>query len=228
MTTEKTPAERAKIIDKIKKCLALSKSASEHEAAAALRQAQKMMKLYQIDEMEVEGEIIVNAFVDTREKFSVLKPDSITSITRLMSAAFGVMVMFSRSPSGRHRITYWGNYAAVTIAIHAHKMVYRAADEGWEKYKSTFYKAEESVPKKVKPSYVLGWCEMVAQKVEDLAPRGDAWDRMKKAVETKSGGAPIPEIGKKKKELEIDSHAAHHGVEAGKKFNLHIPLTSNE
>lgn len=38
------------IIDKISKCLALSKSANEHEAAIALRQAQALMQKYKISE----------------------------------------------------------------------------------------------------------------------------------------------------------------------------------
>lgn len=38
------------ILDKIKKCMALSKSANEHEAAAALRQAQALMKKHRISE----------------------------------------------------------------------------------------------------------------------------------------------------------------------------------
>lgn len=46
--------DREKALDKIKKCLALSKSANEHEAAQALKQAQALMKRYGIDEQEVE------------------------------------------------------------------------------------------------------------------------------------------------------------------------------
>lgn len=42
-----------KIISKIKKCLALAKSNNPHEAAAALRQARKMMTQYQINEADV-------------------------------------------------------------------------------------------------------------------------------------------------------------------------------
>lgn len=33
-------SDKSKILDKIKKCLALSKSSNQHEAQAALRQAQ--------------------------------------------------------------------------------------------------------------------------------------------------------------------------------------------
>lgn len=44
---------RDKIIDKIKKCLALSASSNEHEAAAALRQAKILMESHGVTEVDV-------------------------------------------------------------------------------------------------------------------------------------------------------------------------------
>lgn len=44
---------RKAILEKIKKCLALSASSNEHEAAAALRQARALMDKYGIDDQDV-------------------------------------------------------------------------------------------------------------------------------------------------------------------------------
>lgn len=46
-------SERDKIMDKIKKCLKLSASSNEHEAAAALRQAQALMEKHDIDHADM-------------------------------------------------------------------------------------------------------------------------------------------------------------------------------
>lgn len=46
--------DKEKVLDKIKKCLALGESANEHEAAQAIRQAQILMKKYGISEIDVE------------------------------------------------------------------------------------------------------------------------------------------------------------------------------
>ena len=46
--------EHEKIIDKIKKCLALSNSDNPHEAAAGLRQAQKLMQMHGLNELDIE------------------------------------------------------------------------------------------------------------------------------------------------------------------------------
>lgn len=48
------PKELERIIRKIKHCLALSASVNEHEAAAAMRQAQKLMQKYRISEIDVQ------------------------------------------------------------------------------------------------------------------------------------------------------------------------------
>ena len=42
--------DKNKAIEKIKKCLALGKSANEHEAAQALKQAQALMREYGISD----------------------------------------------------------------------------------------------------------------------------------------------------------------------------------
>ena len=42
-----------RVIRKIKRCLALSKSSNENEAATAMRQAQALMREYRLTEMEV-------------------------------------------------------------------------------------------------------------------------------------------------------------------------------
>ena len=46
-------SDRDKILDKIKKCLALSASSNEHEAEAALRQARKMMEANGITDLDI-------------------------------------------------------------------------------------------------------------------------------------------------------------------------------
>ena len=51
-------------IEKIRKCLALAKSANEHEAAAALRQAQALMRKYGVE----DGDILMAEVSEARVK----------------------------------------------------------------------------------------------------------------------------------------------------------------
>ena len=50
--------ELSKVLSKIQKCLALGASSNEHEAAAAMRQAQKLMAEYNVDP-ETVGQVVV-------------------------------------------------------------------------------------------------------------------------------------------------------------------------
>ncbi len=45
--------DKDRILDKIRKCLALAASSNEHEAAAAMRQAQKLMELHGVSHAEI-------------------------------------------------------------------------------------------------------------------------------------------------------------------------------
>ena len=45
--------DRDSLLGKIRKCMELAKSANEHEAAAALRQATKLMEMYQVSHAEL-------------------------------------------------------------------------------------------------------------------------------------------------------------------------------
>lgn len=230
MSEETKAIDRAKIIDKIKKCLALSKSANDAEAAAALRQAQKLMRIHKIDEMDVAGEVIINAFVDCREKFSKTKPESLKSVAHLIGTAFGVMIMWSCSPSGRHRITYWGQRGPVMVAIHAHKMVYKTVNEAWDAYAYVMKKSGYKVPRNSKFSFVGAWCHAVKSKVENLAPSRERHEQLKRAAEIQMGMEPgdLGSTPEKEGPVNWDKTAIYHGLQAAKDFNLHIPLTEQE
>lgn len=48
-------SDRSKILDKIKKCLALSASSNEYEAEAALRQARKLMEAHCVTDLDIQA-----------------------------------------------------------------------------------------------------------------------------------------------------------------------------
>ncbi|MDR0701310.1 MAG: DUF2786 domain-containing protein [Azoarcus sp.] len=81
------------ILDKIKKCLALAASDNPHEAAAALRQAQKMMAAHDLTEADVAssevGEKSVNADARSRPSYWC------TFLVHIVADAFHCKVVFS-------------------------------------------------------------------------------------------------------------------------------------
>src|SRR5512138_3426898 len=113
--------DRNKAIERIRKCLALSKSPNEHEAAAALRQAQKLMQSHDISADEDGLAVYDSDFVDHRDyEFAKRKPMIIVCVCAIMTKAFGVQVVWEASPDGKHRTRYFGQKANVLLATHAH------------------------------------------------------------------------------------------------------------
>lgn len=85
--------DRDTALAKVKKCLALSKSAEPHEAAAALRQAQKLMREFGLDAHDVElaevGESRVRATSNLHPLWQVQLVD-------LVADAFGCHAIMGR------------------------------------------------------------------------------------------------------------------------------------
>lgn len=77
---------RDEALKKIKKCLALARGASDHEAAAAMRQAQKLMSEYDLSEMDVSLENVYE--VEARASSAAANAWELR-LVRLIAEAFG-------------------------------------------------------------------------------------------------------------------------------------------
>ena len=111
-----------KIIEKIRKCLALSSSANQHEAAAALRQAQKMMELHRVSDTDLlaagVGEASSHAGASRR-------PSNWEGLLATMiSLAFGCRIVFV-SARGGGNWRFIGMGASAEIAQYAFAVLFR-------------------------------------------------------------------------------------------------------
>lgn len=105
--------DNEKILDKIKKMLALAKSDNRHESAQALKMAQRLMEKHQLS----MGDVHISQIKTTRVKsrFSVSKPKSYEVILmRAVERAFGVAIAWLASESWV-RLVGEDNYAQFTI-----------------------------------------------------------------------------------------------------------------
>lgn len=120
MDEQMTPEERAKRLDKIRKCLALSKSPEPHEAAAAMRQAQKMMEQLGVSEDDVDGIHIDDTLVRTREGFGACL--FVNKLSQLVGRTFGVEVVNERNPGSADRLNvrYMGPRGRTQLAEYTH------------------------------------------------------------------------------------------------------------
>ncbi|WP_246797787.1 DUF2786 domain-containing protein [Burkholderia perseverans] len=81
-------------IEKIRKCLALANSAEPHEAAAALRQAQKLMKQFGVEHPELLAAGVCDAWSRSRALHRPIRYEA--ALARVVADAYGCDMLFGR------------------------------------------------------------------------------------------------------------------------------------
>lgn len=213
--------DKEKALARIKKCLALSKSPNEHEAAAALRQAQKLMQAHGITEEDVDGSTVISDFVDHDDyNYARRKPLIVLAVVKLMREAFAVESVWEKSPSGKHRIRYFGEQAGVMLACHAHTVVYRAAGAAWRRYLRE--RPHLKGVRNARASFVLGWCETVAEKVAKISPDPKVVERIARKKLEHYGKGRLTNATSGTKTYYVNVHGD--GAERGKDFDINRPV----
>jgi hypothetical protein len=134
--------DKSTALDKIKKCLQLAKSANEHEAAAALRQAQKLMALHRVNEVDVLAASVDEC--DAGAGALRIPARWETMLANTVSDAFGCTVIFARA----FESAYWkfiGVGSGAEIAQYAFLVLVRQLRKG----RAAFIKSK---CKRLKPS----------------------------------------------------------------------------
>lgn len=115
---------------KIKKCLALAKSQNPHEAAAAMRQAQKLMQEYNLDEHDVSLADVAESKVSAVSQANV-RWEAV--LFRIVAEAFGCQRFIEMGnrwlPSGgwvkHRRFVFVGVDASAEVASYAYEVLSR-------------------------------------------------------------------------------------------------------
>jgi hypothetical protein len=121
---ERPDMTRAQAIDKVKKLLRLGKSSNMHEAAAAMRQAQSLMRHHALDEQELhETQPDDTAEVATAARRGRKPPIYALILADSVCAAFGVLSLVS----GNHawRVLFFGPAWRAQIAEYAFTVLLR-------------------------------------------------------------------------------------------------------
>ena len=216
--------DRAKLLSKIEKCLRLSKSSEPHEAAAALRQAQKMMELHGISEAELGAMGYGNEKVSVPIQVNKKLPTALATLVALIKKAFGVEAVVEhelRVSDHSYAIRYFGPADRVMLAAYSQSVVYRAMEQSWKQHlaERPFLKGERGA----RAGFQLGWLNAVKEQVEELAMT-DAEKAGTELVKTTHYSHAL--VKGKVNNMRVSSGALSAGAEAGAAFRLHRPVGS--
>lgn len=157
--------DREKIIDKIKKCLALAKSSNEHEAAAALRQAQKLMQAHGISDLDMSAAEATEA----RAKAGATRRPAgwETYLAGHVADAFGCKLMFTSSWSQGGEWAFIGTGAGPEVAEYSFKVLLRQGKAARAEYiKAKLKRCKPGTKTRRADLFSEGWVASVVSLVE--------------------------------------------------------------
>jgi hypothetical protein len=158
------------IFDKIKKCLRLASSNNEHEAAAALRQAHKLMELHGITESDVEASMASEQTSTAGVKATPSLWES--TLATCIGNAFGCRTMFTQllHSSQNGKWSFIGCGSAPEVAKYAFDVLSRQLRRGRAEYiKTNLRRCKKTSKTRRADLYCAGWAMAVQSKVDKFA-----------------------------------------------------------
>ena len=238
--------ERA--IRKIKHCLALAQSANENEAATAMRQAQALMREYQLTETDVKLSDVGE--VESALSRAKRRPIWDRQLSAMVAQVFNCKTLRYKhwckiKCRGVERATFVGVSPSQHIALYAYetlmtKLVH-ARGEYMASVRAGRYRSNYYSPATAGDHFAVAWVGEVHRKLHALVPRGEEDQLLEHqragreliAVETQhqtliTEYLADKNIGKARKtrEAELDLNAQIAGMLAGRKVDLHAGLAS--
>ena len=163
------------VIEKIKKCFALSKSDNENEAALALENARRMMLKYNIE----QSDLVKNDVEDIEEIDFELASKFNTPATQLaywVGKAFMVRPIIMKNKTGYHKVSSKIRFIGATSDLSAGTYIWSyllniIENKSQEYYLSVKHTKAKWAPleaKKVKSDYAYGFVVSLSEKLKAM------------------------------------------------------------
>ncbi len=215
-----------KILDKLKKLLALSKSDNPHEAAVALQRAQKLMSAYGITQHDIALSDIDESISSYWAAGSVNPPRYMLGLLDIIQAAFGVKsIIHSGFKPG---VGFYGNKDRVELASYTWEVLARQLIAARKNY---IRQQNKRIMNKTKTSrgdkFAEGWVLAVRSEVQLFAMTREERELASLWLEQKypdSGTTSGRQAGKSR-----DGDVSRiTGYKEGENVRLHQPVNGQE
>lgn len=216
-------ADRDRILSKIKKCLTLSKSSEAHEAAAALRQAQKMMEAHGVSQEELLGMEVKSIQVMTPEPYKRKLPLYMSVLIGIVCRAFeceGLIEVGYKNGKPRLCVRYFGLNGKEQLAAYAHDVMWRQLSASWKEYQRLHPWAAGE--RGARQGFWIGWLQEVRSKVMAFAGTKEEKEMLSKAMVAYNGGKELS--SSKTNTMSINGATASAGADAAGDFSIHRPM----
>lgn len=217
--------DKKRIIDKIIRCLALSKSSNEHEAATALRQAHSMMAQHNISMNDIKLADI--KFQKSSIRAARNPARYLVNLAHMTADLFGCKMYLG---NGEGKLEYAPVFCFVgleihsTIASYAYDSLARQLKQARLEYMRTALQRVRLAKNKTAraDAFCMGWVMTVERLVSKLVPPTTDMAMIEYAINNKLAlktKKPLDRVSKNKAASGGDDF--YKGIVAGKKAKLH-------
>lgn len=214
---------RDQALSKIKKCLVLAKSQNPHEAAAAMRQAQKLMTEHNLDEQDVSladiGESSVAAISPANNKWE-------SALSHAVADAFACRVFscvsmdWGRAAKKRHYI-FAGVGAAAEVASYAYEVLSRQCAKARSEHVRKQPKTCKPITKTARgDQFALGWAYGVSSMLDKFANSDRNQDLLESYMATKHADLKIVKPKDRSVGRNVRNDDIHQGMLSGQNAKL--------
>lgn len=236
-----------RVIRKIKRCLALSQSANEHEAATAMRQAQALMREHRLSETDVRASDVGE--VESSMSRATRRPIWDRQLSAVVAKTFGCKSLrfthWCKTTERRvERATFVGVAPAHQIALYAYETLLVKLTQARKEYAAGVRAGKfrsDYTPDTAADHFAVAWVGEIWRKLDALIPKGETDE----ALPQHGSGTDLvavaaqdqaliehflsdKQIGKSRKAslMELDLNAQIAGMLAGSKVDLHAGLAT--
>lgn len=156
-----------KIIDKICKCLRLSESANPNEAAAALRQANRLMHKHRVTADQLLAAGVEEAAVDSGNQYN--PPFWAVALSNIVSEAFDCRVLISRRYGKRPEYRFVGVDYAPRIATYCFTVLYRQLEQARQDFVTDLALDDRAESDRRGDVFAQAWLFRVARAVAEFS-----------------------------------------------------------
>lgn len=214
-----------RILNKIKKCLALSQSSEPHEAASAMRQAQKLMDMHGVSQVDLGRADLGEAEVKSKVSVSRIK-DWELHLLNTIAKAFGCKLLWTSSSS--YSSDVYGRYVLIGLKAQVQLAQYTAdvLQRKLIKARGVFVnnlptylsRGEKTIQA---DGFCHGWVSSVSKTVHEFALSDETKQLIEDRVQEMSTGQA------KVQQRRAGSMGLSAGIEAGSSESIHRPMGSN-
>ena len=208
-------------LEKIKKCLemAKSKTSNPHEAETALRQAHKLMEMYNLEVGDVLASMASEHTILAGSEGS--PPVWRVRLAQVCADAFGTMILISNPQWSAARFIFIGCSAAPELSGYAYQVLARQLPKAPRDFLDTQKRCKRSTKAAPGDAFANGWLDAVHSKIQAFA---GVEDNIAEAIDAfmKKHHPDVKSVELKRRKVKARNEGAGDaGYEAGKSAQLH-------